>query len=73
MTHTLSSHCHSTAVALEDFWPAVGSPSYISISPIWVFIGSTASLPLHRLIHVSVLSFSSSLTLYYDAAHEDAF
>lgn len=31
-SYSFFSHCHSTAVALEDFWPAVGSPSFISIS-----------------------------------------
>ena len=29
-SYSLLSHCHSTAAALEDFRPAVGSPDFIS-------------------------------------------
>lgn len=43
-SYSLLSHCHSTAVALEDFWPAVGSPSFISIS-----LSASLCLLLHSI------------------------
>lgn len=62
MTHTLFfSHCHSTAVALDDFWPAVGSPSDISITPSG---SSPLPRPLCLCVHSSVdavLSFGELL------------
>lgn len=66
MTHTLSSHCHSTAVALEDFWPAVGSPSYISISPnlgLHWFHSLSASASSHPRV-CSLLFFISHFILW---------
>lgn len=61
MTHTLFfSHCHSTAVALDDFWPAVGSPSDVSVTPSG---SSPLPQPLCLLVCSSVLPSSLLLSL----------
>lgn len=65
-SYSLLSHCHSTAVALEDFWPAVGSTSFISISLF-------ASLRLLHSFTAAAMWLHVSLTFHYDAGDEGDF
>lgn len=68
MTHTLSSHCHFAAVALEDFWSNVGSLSPSPSLPLRLLHGISASSlsPYHAVLEAHI-------SACFDAGEEEAF